>query len=69
MHWNKYKITTKGGFEYECIMCDWLQPGKYSFGEVERLSTLSHEEVEEHFGAEHVIYDMWYKIVMSEVLQ
>lgn len=68
MNWNKYKITTKCGFEYECVMGEWLQPGKYEFGTVERLATLSAEEVDEHFGAEQSIYDMWQRIVMKEVL-
>jgi len=59
MYWNKYNITTHGGFKYECIMGEWLQPGKYSFGEVEKLGRLSDDEIEEHFNAEQSIYDMW----------
>lgn len=69
MHWNRYNITTKSGFKYECIMGEWLQPGKYEFGEVEKGARLSDVEVEEHFGAEQFMYDMWYEIVMKEVLE
>lgn len=69
MHWNKYKITTKSGFEYECIMGDWLSPGKYEFGNVEKIATLSGDEVNEHFDAEQFIYDMWYGVVMDEAFK
>ena len=67
MHWNRYNITTKSGFKYSIIMGEWLQPGKYSFGEVEKVAMLSDVEVEEHFGAEQAIYDMWHDKVLSEV--
>lgn len=69
MKWNKYRITTKGGFVYECIVGEWLQPGKYSFGEIERLGTLNDEETKEHFEVEQAIYDMWYEAVIEEVIK
>lgn len=54
---------------YECIVGEWLQPGKYSFGEIERLGTLNDEETKEHFEVEQAIYDMWYEAVIEEVIK
>lgn len=67
MRWNRYNITTRGGFKYECVMGEWLLPGKYSFGEVEMVGRISDDEVKEYFDTEQEIYDMWYEKVMVEM--
>lgn len=67
MNWNRYNITTPGGFKYECVIGEWLKPGKYSFGEVEIIGRIGDGELKEYFDAEHAIYDMWHDEVLSEV--
>lgn len=64
MRWNKYILTTKSGCKHECILGEWLKPGKYDFGEVELVAEISGDDLKEYFIAEQAIYDIWYDEVL-----
>lgn len=65
MKWNKYTVTTPGGFEFVFIMGEWLKPGKYTFGYVELIDGISDDKLKEYLDAEQGIYDIWYKLFQN----
>lgn len=66
MNWNKYTVLTESGFSHEIIMGEWLNPGKYPFGEVRFIRTLTDAEAEEHKDIEDGILSMWYDQLPAE---
>ena len=60
MNWNKYDILTESGFKQEIVMGDWLKEGKYPFGEVSFVRTLTDAEAEEYASIEAEILSLWY---------
>lgn len=66
MKWNKYKITTPGGFVFEICMAEWLKPGDYDFGKVDIIKELTDVEENEYNKAEQGILCLWGKTLPSE---
>lgn len=50
--WNLYSLETSSGSHFEFVMGDWLEPGKYDFGEVRLNRRLTDEETEEYLAAQ-----------------
>lgn len=66
MNWNKYDIRTDSGFKQEIVMGEWLKEGKYPFGEVSFIRTLTDTEIEEYRVAEDGIMALWYAQLPEE---